>query len=761
MMRQVRTGGGWPAVRYTFSKAREAGGLWKLWRAMRSKNACKTCALGMGGQQGGMANERGVFPEVCKKSLQAMVADMQGAVKPEFFKTYSIPQLQMFSPRELETSGRLTLPVIHRQGENYYQPISWEDAFARIISKLAPADAATKPSATDRTGTATPAASPNETFWYFSGRSSNEAGFLLQVFARVFGTNNVNNCSFYCHQASGVGLGSVLGTGTATLVLEDLEHADLVFIIGGNPASNHPRLMSTLKHLRRRGGHVVVINPIVETGLVNFSVPSDPISLMFGTKIASLYVQPHIGGDLALLTGIAKRIVEMQAHDEQYLTKYCDHWPQLKAQLASLDWAEIYQKSGVNAAAIQAIATRYAAAENVVFTWTMGITHHTYGVENVEAIANLALLRGMVGRPHAGLLPIRGHSNVQGIGSMGVTPQLKEALFERLESYFGLQLPTTAGLDTLACMEAADRKELKFGFCLGGNLYGSNPDATFASQALGKLDLLVYLNTTLNTGHAHGLAKETIILPVLARDEEPQSTTQESMFNYIRLSDGGPARHVGPKSEIEIIATIASGVLGNQGPIDWSLMQNTNRIREAIAKVVPGFEQIKDVGETKKEFQLAGRTFHTPHFPTQTGKAQLRVHSLPELVGGPHELRLMTIRSEGQFNTVVYEDNDLYRGIEGRNVILLHPEDLDRFHLQPGQKTTIRSQTGEMTNIIATSFEKIRPGNAAMYYPECNILVPRSADPRSRTPAFKRVLVTIEPTKVPDMTRNPALVRLR
>jgi molybdopterin-dependent oxidoreductase alpha subunit len=415
----------------------------------------------------------------------------------------------------------------------------------------------------------------------------------------------------------------------------------------------------------------------------------------------------------------------------------------------------------VNAAAIQAIATRYAAAENVVFTWTMGITHHTYGVENVEAIANLALLRGMVGRPHAGLLPIRGHSNVQGIGSMGVTPQLKEALFERLDSYFGLQLPTTAGLDTLACMEAADRKELKFGFCLGGNLYGSNPDATFASQALGKLDLLVYLNTTLNTGHAHGMAKETLILPVLARDEEPQSTTQESMFNYVRLSDGGPARHIGPKSEIEIIATIASGVLGNQGPIDWSLMQNTNQIREAIAKVVPGFEQIKDVGETKKEFQLAGRTFHTPHFPTKTGKAQLRVHSLPELVGGPHELRLMTIRSEGQFNTVVYEDNDLYRGIEGRNVILLHPEDLDRFHLQPGQKTTIRSQTGEMTNIIATSFEKIRPGNAAMYYPECNILVPRSADPRSRTPAFKLVLVTIEPTKVPDMTKSPALVRLR
>ena len=723
-MRKVKTGGGWPAMLYAFRKAREAGGFWKLWKAMRSKNACKTCALGMGGQQGGMVNERGVFPEVCKKSLQAMVADMQGAITPEFFQTYSIPQLQSFSPRELETSGRLTQPMLHRKGENYYQPITWDEAFAKIIGKLQ-------------------GIAPDDSFWYFSGRSSNEAGFLLQVFARVFGTNNVNNCSFYCHQASGVGLSSVLGTGTATLVLEDVDRADLVFIIGGNPASNHPRLMSTLKHIRRTGGQVVVINPIVETGLVNFSVPSDPFSLLFGPKIASLYVQPHIGGDLALLTGVAKRIVEMQAHDEEFLTKYCDHWPELQASLAAHDWDDIYRKAGVGPQAIQAIATRYAAAENVVFTWTMGITHHAHGVENVEAIANLALLRGMVGRPNAGLLPIRGHSNVQGIGSMGVTPKLKEAIFERLQSHFGLQLPTTAGLDTLACMEASSRKELKFGFCLGGNLYGSNPDATFAKTSLEQLEMLVYLNTTLNTGHAQGLADETLILPVLARDEEPQSTTQESMFNFIRLSDGGPPRHVGPRSEIEIICRIASGVLGDQGPIDWRSMQNANRIREAIAKVVPGFEEISDIDETKKEFQLAGRTFYTPQFPTKTGRAQLRTHALPELVGEPNQLRLMTIRSEGQFNTVVYEEYDLYRGIESRHVILMHPDDLSRWRLQSGQLVTVKSSAGEMRRVIATSFEKIRPGNVAMYYPECNVLVPRSSDPRSRTPAFKSVPITV------------------
>lgn len=729
-MRRVKSGGGWPAVFYTFRKAREAGGLWKLWKAMRSKNACKTCAVGMGGQQGGMVNERGVFPEVCKKSLQAMVADMQGAVKPDFFKTYSVPQLQSFSPRELETSGRLTQPMIHRRGENYYQPISWDEAFAKIISKLKGITA-------------------DESFWYFSGRSSNEAGFLLQVFARMYGTNNVNNCSFYCHQASGVGLNSVLGTGTATLLLEDVDHSDLVFVIGGNPASNHPRLMTTMKHIRRRGGHVVVINPIVETGLVNFSVPSDPLSLFFGTKIASLYVQPHIGGDLALLTGVAKRIVEMNAHDEAFLSTYCDNWPTLKANLAAHDWDEIYRKSGVGADAIDAIATRYAAAENVVFTWTMGITHHTFGVENVEAIANLALLRGMVGRPNAGLLPIRGHSNVQGIGSVGVTPKLKDAIFDRLQSEFGMQLPTTAGLDTMACMEAAERRELKVGFCLGGNLYGSNPDADYAKHSLNQLEMLVYLNTTLNTGHAHGLADETIILPVLARDEEPQATTQESMFNFIRLSDGGPARHEGPKSEIEVIAKIAQGVLGSGGPIDWQSMQDTNRIRDAIARVVPGFDEIKTIGATKKEFQLAGRTFHTPHFPTATGKAQLRAHSLPELTGKSGELRLMTIRSEGQFNTVVYEDYDLYRGVEGRFVILIHPDDIARLGLEDNQPVIVSSTTGIMHNIRITAFPKIRAGNVAMYYPECNVLVPRTSDPRSRTPSFKSIPVTLRPDLVP------------
>ena len=819
-MKRLRSGGGWQAIFYTFRKAREAGGFWKFWKAMRSKNACKTCALGMGGHKGGMVNEAGHFPEVCKKSLQAMAADMQGAIKPQFYSTYSIPQLQAFSPRELESCGRLTQPVLLKKGSQYYQPISWEEALHKIVAKLKGLPA-------------------NETFWYFSGRSSNEAGFLLQLFARLYGTNNVNNCSYYCHQASGVGLNSVLGTGTATLVLDDVEHADLVFVIGGNPASNHPRLMTTLKEVRKKGGEVIVINPIVETGLVNFKVPSDPWSLLFGTKIATLYIQPHIGGDLALLTGVAKRILEMGAHDEAFLQNFCNGWdeakesgvrsqesgkkegnpteartlpdeatgssslnpetrpltPSLKERLQTISWDEILRKSGVTMEDINAIAERYARAENVVFSWTMGITHHAHGVHNVEAIANLALMRGMVGRPNAGLLPIRGHSNVQGIGSMGVTPKLKDVVLERLQNHFGVTLPTTKGLDTLGCMEAAAAKELKFGFCLGGNLYGSNPDATFAKESLGALELLVYLNTTLNTGHAHGLADETIILPVLARDEEPEPTTQESMFNYVRISDGGPQRHEGPRSEIQVISAIARGVLGDSTPVDFADMEHTSKIRDAISKIIPGWEKLGDIDKTKHEFQIPGRTFHRPHFPTPDGKARMQVHELPELTGearntkgvriqesgireekngfsaervsvhsslnpesrslspAPPTLRLMTIRSEGQFNTVVYEDYDLYRGVDRRDVILLHPDDVMLLGLKEGQQVTIRSNTGEMSGILVKSFDQSRAGNAAMYYPEANVLVPKHADPHSKTPAFKSVEIEIE-------ARQPAVVPL-
>jgi molybdopterin-dependent oxidoreductase alpha subunit len=724
-MRKLSNGGGWMAIGYSIRKAREAGGFWKFYKALRTKNTCKTCALGMGGQRGGMVNEQGAFPEVCKKSMQAMASDMQAAITADFWQQHSIEELQSWSPRRLEKSGRLIQPVLFERGQKNFRPVTWKESLQRIVDCLK-------------------SIHPDQSFWYFSGRSSNEAGFLLQLAARVYGTNNVNNCSYYCHQASGVGLSKSLGTGTATVTLDDVDHCDVIFVIGGNPASNHPRLMTTLTHVRRRGGKVVVINPVRELGMRQFRIPSDPRSMLFGAQIASHYCQPHIGGDLALLTGIAKGVCELGAVDEEFLTQYVRGGKEAIAHLTTLQWSQLEYKSGVPAQEMKDLAKVYSASKNTIFSWTMGITHHTHGVENVEAIVNLALLRGMVGRPGAGLMPIRGHSNVQGIGSVGVTPQLKEAIFDRLKNQFGLNLPTTPGMDTLACIEAAHCGKSLAAICLGGNLYGSNPDAAFAKEALGKLKLLATLSTTLNTGHVHALADQTLILPVLPRDEEPHPTTQESMFNFVRLSDGGPARYPGPRSEIQVIADLGKRLIGDSGSIRWDDLSHTDTIRHWISQVVPGYQKVADISRTKKEFHIEGRTFHHPHFPTPDGKAVMSRHEIPDLIAlSAHQLRLMTIRSEGQFNTVVYEEEDLYRGQNRRDIILIHPEDLMRMGIENDQPVTITSQTGRIDGYLARAYSDVRPGNALMYYPEANILVPRTIDPQSKTPAFKAILVDI------------------
>jgi molybdopterin-dependent oxidoreductase alpha subunit len=724
-MRKVTAGGGFPAIWYALGKARQAGGLFAMYRALRTRNVCKTCALGMGGQLGGMVNEAGHFPEVCKKSIQAMAADMAGAIPDHFFDHHDFSRLAQLTPRKLEAAGRLTKPLYAGTLDTGYRPIEWDEAIERISSKLV----------------ATP---PEEAFFYVSGRSSNEAGFLLQLLARIYGTNHVNNCSYYCHQASGVGLSSVIGSGTATIVLDDLQdlgRGDIFFLIGANPASNHPRLMTILSRFKRRGGEIVVINPLRETGLVKFKVPSSPRSLLFGTKIADHYLQPHIGGDIALLSGIAKHVIEADAVDGDFVDAHTDGWEEYRDHISALDWETIVATSGVDRETISRIGDRYAQAHNAVFAWAMGITHHTHGVRNVQAIANLALLRGMVGSPRRGLLPIRGHSNVQGIGSVGVAPTLKKAMLDALETELGVTMPDHRGLDTMGCVVAAAEGRMRVGICLGGNLFGSNPDAAFAATALQNLDLTVYLSTTLNTGHVLGRGKESIVLPVLARDEEPQPTTQESMFNYVRLSDGGPTRHPGPRAEVTVIADLGARLDPN-GILDWESMRQYGSIRRAIAKVIPGYQAIAEIDRTKEEFHIEGRTFHQPRFATESGRARFHPVRLPDTRPPRGQLRLMTVRSEGQFNTVVYEEEDLYRGQERRDVILMSPTDIARLHLAVDQRVLVRGDAGELRDVLVREAD-ITPGNAVMYYPEANVLLPRAVDPLSQTPAFKGATITV------------------
>lgn len=718
--------GGWSSINYSLKVAGKVG-VNNFVESIRSKNTCKVCAYGMGGQRGGMVNEFGEGLEICKKSIQAQLTDIQPEISTDFFKTSSIHQLKQLKARELERLGRINYPLYKDQNDTHYKVIDWDEALSRIINAFKKTH-------------------PDRSFFYASGRSSNEAAFILHLFARLYGTNNVNNCSYYCHQASGVGVGGMLGSGTATVQLEDLKASDLIFVIGANPSSNHPRFLTELIHCRKRGGKVIIVNPAKEPGLVRFIIPSSVTSMVGGgSAIASAYLQPNIGGDVALMKGIAKVVLEKHSEDMDFLRDHTNSFEAFKQDIEATSWTEIEESSGVDQAEIVEVANWFCEARNVVFTWAMGITHHVHGVDNVESIVNLALLRGMVGRPHAGLLPLRGHSNVQGIGSMGVSPQLKQNVFDAIQDKLGITLPQSPGWDTMSCIKAAYEHKVDLAFILGGNLYGSNPDQHYTEKALDNIGFKVFLSTTLNQGHLFGSRGEGIILPVAARDEERQSTTQESMFNFVRLSDGGIIRLSNVRSETEIITDIAIGVL-EEKQISFKKFKDHQNIRDAIAATIPGFEKMKSLGETKEEFQIDGRTLHEPLFKTVDAKATMKVVPIPPLQGrslAKKQFRLMSVRSEGQFNSIVYEEQDVWRGQQERWVVLMNPDDMRSLGLRENDLVSLKSETGIMRNVKVRSFT-IKRGNVVGYYPETNVLISTATDKRSLTPSFKNTLIEIE-----------------
>lgn len=721
--RRVSAGGGFPAILYVLRKAREAGGFLRLYERMRSRNACKTCAVGMGGQRGGMVNEAGRFPEFCKKSVQAQAADMGPAITEATLRDYPLARLRRLTPRELERLGRIAFPLLAEPGDGGFRRISWEEALGRAAAALRGAD-------------------PRRVFFYASGRSSNEAAFLLQVVARAWGCPHISNCSFYCHSASGVGLSRVYGSGTASITLDDFERADLALVAGANPASNHPRLIPPLVALRRRGGKVIVVNPLREIGLVRFRIPSDWRSLAFGSGVSDLYLQPHIGSDVAVFKALLKGVAEAGGVEERFVAAHTAGWEAVAADLAAASWPALLEASGLTRDEVDRCTGMLLGAKRGIFLWAMGLTHHVHGVENVLALANLALARGWLGRPGTGLLPIRGHSNVQGVGSVGVAPALKAAFAARLEEIYRIPADLGAGWHTYQAMEEAQRGRVQAAVMLGGNLFSANPDRDWAGAALARIPFVAGISTKLNEGHVHGRGATTLVLPALARDEESQATTQESMFNYVRLSDGGPPAVAGEmRSEVEILAGIAERILP-AGRFDWAALRSHRALREAIARVVPGYEALARLDDTREEFQLAGRTFHEPRFPTPDGRARFHVTPLPELAPAPGELRLMTLRSEGQFNTVVYEEEDLYRGNAHRNVVMMAAADARERGLRDGDRVVVSTATGRLA--VEVALAEIRPGNIAMYYPEANALVPRRIDPQAGTPAFKSVMARVE-----------------
>lgn len=718
---KIKTGGGFRSIRYSLKMAKRAGGLIKSYTALKSRNTCKTCAVGMGGVAGGMVNEIGESLQICKKSMQAQAQDMQAGIPAEFFEKNSIVDMKKLSGHQLESLGRLIHPLFLPEGATHFQPLSWTDAKQKLLKQWQ-------------------AANPDRSFFYTSGRSSMEAAFLVQLLARQWGTNNINNCSYYCHQASGVGLAKSLGGGTSTVALEDLGKSDLVVLIGANPASNHPRLMTFLAKLRNRGGNVVVINPYKEVGLQNFSVPSNVRSLLFGTGISSLYLQPHCGGDLALLKAAAVLLWREKQADLQFLQNYCNGLDEFQKDLESEDLQGLLNKCGIALDALKLFCNYLAESKNTIYAWAMGITHQAHGVGNVQMIANLAMMRGMVGKPGAGLLPIRGHSNVQGVGTVGVAPKLKPEMAAALLDKLKIQVPESPGMDTFSCMQAAHNGEIDFALMLGGNLYAANPDSNWAANAIGRIGFTTFISTTLNLGHIHGNGKNTLILPVRVRDEEKQTTSQESMFNYVRLSAGGfEAPSADLPAESELFVHFGKELFGD-APLPWSQLGEHRKVRELIAETVPNMQPLAQL-DGGNEFTIPGRIKHTPEFDTENGRANLAILAAPDARPQDSYFNLMTMRSEGQFNTIIYEEEDVYRGVDHRLVIFMNQQDIAANNFSESNWVWVQSEIGKIQAEVVEA--PIRAGNVAMYYPEANAIVPGKLDPQSLTPAFKRVAVRI------------------
>ena len=727
-------GGGLPVIEYWAKNTLSPKGP-EVWKTLFHKSACLSCAWGTGGQKGGFTNETGEKLQRCMKSMEAIIAEKQPPVKSHFFEEHSIAELQQLTSMEADKLGRLSFPVILTEGASHYKRISWNEVYDLLeVAFRRP---------------------PERVASYSSGRSSNEAAYLLQLMMRLLGSNNLADCSDLCHRPSTTGLSATFGSGTSTVSLESLKQSDCVVLVGSNAPSNHPRLMNELIKLRdERNGKVIVINPVREVGLVKFGSPSFPVkSLIPGSDIANLFLQPIPGSDLAIFLGIQKSLIDRELIDRPFLAAHAEGWEAVIEQAQNIDWETITSTCGIPQTDIEAAATIINESERVVFAWAMGITQQANGTDNVCGIANTALLTGNVGKMGAGVMPIRGHSNVQGFGSMGVKNKIKPKLREALEKLVGRPLNQEAGYHSRALIEAADDSKVDMLFCLGGNLYAANPDLTQAKRAIRNIDTVVYVATKPNLGHFHGLGKKnTLVLPVFNRFENPHKTTVESGNNFVRLNDEGEThlKEADLVPEVHLLTELAYRIHGSS-PIDWRKLRDPRYVRELIAKTISGYEKIGKIDETKEEFTIGGRIFTTPKFETDSGKAKMQPTPLPDLTvptvesfgqGEGTVLTLITGRAYGQHNTVVYKPYDRYRGMPHRHCILMHPDDIASGGFANHQRVSIHGEAGKLDNIEIIS-GAVRLGAALMFYPEANVLMKGITDPKSHTPAYKRVPVLV------------------
>ena len=631
------------------------------------------------------------------------------------------------------------------RGGDHYVPIEWNDLFRRLGEALRAL------------------ASPHEAIFYTSGRTSNEAAFLYQLFVRQYGTNNLPDCSNMCHESSGTGLGETIGIGKGTVGLEDFDLADAIFVIGQNPGTNHPRMLTTLERAKRRGATIVSVNPLAERALVRFTHPQ-ALHRFFGagTAISDLFLRVRTGGDVHLLKGIQKEVLAAEARnpglvlDAAFLRDHTSGFEAWRESLARVSWDEIVAGAGVSREEIARAAEIYTKSERVIVCWAMGLTQHKHGVANVQEIVNLLLLRGNIGKPGAGPCPVRGHSNVQGDRTMGISEKPKPAFLERLGREFGFTPPVAHGFDTVAAIHAMAEGRAKVFFALGGNFSVATPDTAFTWRALRRCAVTAQVSTKLNRSHLV-TGEEAYLLPCLARSDrdapggKARFVTVEDSMSLVHSSQGHlppPSEHL--LSEPEIVAHLAEATLGERSTVPWvELGADYDRVRDHIARVIPGFEDFNRRVREAGGFRLPSGA-RERRFETASGKASFTVLPLPDVEVARGELRMMTIRSHDQFNTTIYGLEDRYRGISGdRRVVLMNRDDMAELGLAEGQRVDLENRTaGRERHARAfrvVGFDVPR-GIVATYFPEANVLVPvESFAEKSHTPAYKSVPVTIRP----------------
>ncbi len=700
--------------------------------------------------------------EFCENGAKA-VAD-EGTTKrvaPDFFREHSLDDLRKQSDFWLGQQGRLTHPMVKHEGATHYEPIPWDDAFKLVAAEL----------------NALP--TPNAAAFYTSGRTSNEAAFLYQLFAREFGTNNLPDCSNMCHESSGAALNEAIGIGKGCVKLEDFDHADAIFIIGQNPGTNHPRMLTSLQRAKQQrdgkpGARIVSINPLPEIGNFQFKNPQDlknPIraaGLMFGsgTRLSDLWLPVRINGDVAVLKGMMKEMLaeEEKCHDavfdQEFIRNHTAGYDEFIADLRATSWDDILISSGLTREQIRDAAEIAMTSKRIICCWAMGLTQHKNAVATIQEIMNFLLLGGNIGRPGAGPCPVRGHSNVQGDRTMGICERMSDTFLDKLGKEFNFEPPREHGTDTVEAIKRMHEGKIRVFFAMGGNFLSATPDTEYTAKALQRCRLTAHVSIKLNRSHLI-TGDIALILPCLGRSEidrqaggEQFVTTEDSM-GIINSSRGvlEPAsEHL--LSEPAIVAGIAEATLGLRSKVDWKgLTANYDRIREHIAQVVPGFERFNE--------RIAQNVFYLPNaardhrkFNNAIGKAKFTIHPIPRNELDPGKFIMMTIRSHDQFNTHIYGLDDRYRGIyNGRRVIFMNPEDVAESGLQQGQLVDLTSHHDDEER-TARHFQvapyKIPRGCTATYFPEANVLVPiNSVADRSNTPTSKFVIISVAPS--PDV----------